>query len=292
MNARDDMVSLGFTVTTIVLVILTTIIPVSCNRFDQADITTNLLKFTLYSIVWFLNRRMRLSERVVSIQYLKSMEILYSYDDSEQNHLLCGVKHDRVFIKKRKKTCQLTSNNNTARRNGNRLLSHHETSEECDSVAHYVGMAGYAGTMDQSCSSTHLIPKPLFKNLDNLCHNVIHHNNPGSTSRAYKGKVDDGMARNFACQLRNLKKIHGIHNRFNSFFSWKHRLYDSEIQNIFDLSKTLWILNICPVFLLFVFLEYLLLNYHTHTNIKELKCLIQHVKVMRHVQYASGRSLK
>lgn len=258
MNARNNLVSLAFTVTTIVLVILTTLIPVSCNQFNAADINMHLIKFTLYSIVWFLNRRKRLSERVLSLQYLRSIQILYSYEDNQQNHLLCGVKH-----KRRKAGCVSQVNR--------------RCQDECDDIAYFI----------YECSEEALIPKPLFNNLDLLYNSVIQQKNATATSRIYYNKVDEEKARHFASQIRNLQKIHGIHHRFNSFFSWKHRLYDSEIQNIFDLSKTLWILNVCPLFLIFVFLEYFLLNYHIHWNIKELKCLIQRVKVMRHIQCAT-----
>ena len=263
MNARDDIVSMGFTVTTIVLVTLTTLIPVSCNQLNQRDINTNLLKFTLYSIVWFLNKRMRLTERVLSMQYLKSIRILYTYDDYQHNHLLCGVRHVAWDIQKKKKTSVL------------RLHKHQHYGDECDTIASFI---------KYNDEETSLIPRPLFNNLDTLCGGVIAHYNPTTTSRHYHNRTDDTKARNFACQLRNLQKIQRIHQRHNHFFSWKHRLYDSEIQNIFDLTKTLWILNVCPLFLLFVFVEYLLLNYYIHRNIKELILLIQRVKVMRHIK--------
>lgn len=262
MNARNNFVSLAFTIMTIALVIFTTLIPISCNQLNRQDINTNLLKFTLYSIVWFLNRRMRLSERVLSLQYLKSIQILYSYDDHHQNHLLCGAKH-----------------RNRKRISSHGRQQHQHCQDECDDIAYFI----------YECSEeAALIPRPLFNKLDILYHNVIGRANPNATSRIYHNRADEVKARNFACQIRNLQKIHGIHHRFNHFFSWKHRLYDSEIQNIFDLSKTLWILNVCPAFLLFIFLEYILLSYHIHWNIKELKCLISRVKVMRYIQGSSS----
>ena len=263
MNARNYVVSLGFTMVAIVLMIFTTLIPISCNQFNQSDVNSNLLKFTIYSIIWFNNRRKRLTEQVLAAQYLKGMQILYSYDDNQQNHLLCGVKHAK---KKRKK-------------------KHHQhrarhCADECDEIACFL------------CEeeSRRLIPRPLFDRLGTLSCSVIRPNY--MSSRTYTGRVDGEKARNFVCQLRNIKKIHAIHSQFNErgllgdFFSWKNRSYDLEIQNIFDLTKTLWILNVCPIFLVFVFLEYILLNYHIHWNIKELTCLIQRIKVMSHIRHS------
>lgn len=258
MNARNNAISIAFTVTTIVLVIFTTLIPTSCNQLNVADFNTHLIKFTLYSIVWFLNRRMRLSERILSIHYLRSIQILYTYEDTHQKHLLCGVTH-----KKRRKQFNYRG-----------TLNRH-CHDECDEIDYFINEC----TLEEA-----LIPRPLFDKLDLLCNSVIMQKNPQGSSRLYRDRVDEVKARHHASQIRNVQKIHHIHHEYNHFFSWKHRLYDPEIQNIFDLSKTLWILNVCPLFLLFVLLEYFLLNYHIHWNIKELKCLIRHVKVMRHIQ--------
>lgn len=268
MNARSYAVSMGFSVLAIVLMIFTTLIPISCNQFNQSNVNSNLFKFTLYSIVWFNNRRKRLTEQVLSTQYLKGMQILYSYEDNQQNHLLCGVKHAK---KKRKKKHT---------HQPQQRLRH--CADECDDIACFL-------CEEQSRC---LIPRPLFDRLDTLSCSVIR---PVYMSRrAYSGRVDGEKARDFVCQLRNIKKIHAIHSQFNErgllgdLFSWKNRSYDTEIQNIFDLTKTLWILNVCPIFLVFVLLEYILLNYHIHWNIKELTCLIQRIKVMSHIRCASN----
>lgn len=260
MNARHYWVSLIFTVVAIMLMIVTTLIPVSCNQFNQATVNTNLLKFTLYSIVWFLARRMRLTECVLIQQYHKSIEILYSYKDHQQNHLLCGVKHKNKRRKGTTNTC-------------------HHYHDECDDIARFI--------VDDSHS---FIPRTLFEKLDTLCHVVLKQHHPQKQEAGAPHKSEMERARRFASQLHNMKQVHAIHCEFSgkrwmgSLFSWKHRFYDYEMQNIFDLTKTLWILNICPVFLVFVFFEYFLIHYHIYWNIKELTCLIQRVKVMHHIR--------
>lgn len=264
MNARSWLVSVLFTGLAIVLMIFTTLIPISCNQFNQANVNTNLLKFTVYSVIWFNNRRKRLTEQVLATQYRKGMRILYSYDDHQQNHLLCGVQHHHhhhPYKQKKKK------NKNKSK--------HRHLADQCDDIACFLCQDG--------CDS--LIPRPLFDSLERLSCAIIQPSD--MSSRAYQGRVDIEKARHFICQLRNVKKIHDIHTRFCEFFSWKNRSYDLEIQNIFDLTKTLWILNVCPIFLLFVFLEYILINYCIHSNIQELRCLIQRVKVMTHIRHAA-----
>lgn len=262
MNARSWLVSVLFTGLAIMLMIFTTLIPTSCNQFTQANVNTNLLKFTVYSVIWFNNRRKRLTEQVLVTQYRKGMHILYSYNDHQQNHLLCGVKHHHHPYNKLKK-----------KKYKPRYQQQH-LADQCDDIACFL--------CQEECDS--LVPRPLFDRLERLSCAIIQPSD--MSSRSYRGRADIERARHFVCQLRNVKKIHDIHTRFCDFFSWKNRSYDSEIQNIFDLTKTLWILNVCPIFLLFVFLEYILINYCIHSNIQELRCLIQRVKVMTHIRGA------
>lgn len=249
MNARHPKVSLFFTLISIVLMLITSLIPVACNQLTVEHANMNLLKFTLYSIVWFLNRRMRLSEYILSLNYLKSIRILYSYEDSQKKHLLCGVKHG-----KKKKT--------------RKKIAH-----ECDDIACFF-MEG-----DEDC----LIPRPLFENLDDLSRVILKQNKAC-------GNISQEKLRNFAWQSHNLIKIHEIHCNYNAkrwfgnFFSWKYRFYDLYILNLFDLAKTLWILNVCSIFLFFVLLEYFLLSYYISWNIEELQCLLKRVKVMSHIR--------
>jgi len=245
MNARHRLFSLCFTVLAIVLMIFTSLLPVSCNQLSAANANAHLLKFTLYSIVWFVNRRMRLTEHVLSMQYLKSIRMLYSYQDCHQNHLLCGAKHG----KKRRYVTQ---------------------SNPCDEVACFI-------EGDEDC----LVPCLLFHNLEELSKVVL---------KQKTRCMSQEKMRHVAWQSHQMLKIHQINCSYNAkrwfgnFFSWKHRCYDADMLNLFDLTKTLWILNVCPIFLVFVFLEYLLLLYHIAWNIQELQCLIERVKVMCHIR--------
>lgn len=236
MHAQRYAITVFFTIVAIGLMIITTLIPVSCNQFDHTNINTNLLKFTLYSIVWFVNRRMRLTEQVLTNQYIKSLHILYT-------HAHYTGDEDRIY---------------------------HNNAGEDD------------------CS----IPTILFKRLESLSHSIIQQQQRNKR----EGKNGIGIGRlsreevhkrtTFRAQLNNLARIHRIHREykekrwFGGFFSWKNRFYDTEVLNIFDLTKTLWILNVCPIFLVFTFIEYFLILYQTKRNIDELQRLIQVVELM------------
>lgn len=269
MNARNRIFSMFFTVLAIVLMIFTSLIPVSCNQLSVANANLNLLKFTLYSIVWFVNRRMRLTEHILFINYFKSIRILYSYQDCHQNHLLCGIKHNKTK-KKRINTATTTNNANTSYQR--------HCDDVCDDIAHFING-------DEDC----LIPRSLFNNLDELA-KVVLKQKPRCDKATGNAYVSTERVSQFAWQTHQMLKIHQIHCSFNAkrwfgnFFSWKHRSYNTDILNLFDLTKTFWILNVCPIFLVFVFIEYFLLLYHISWNIKELQCLIDRVEVMRHIR--------
>lgn len=277
MHAHSYVVSIFFTVLGIVLMIFTTLVPIACNQIDVASANTQLIKVTLYSIIWFHNRRRRLTEEGLSAQYYKSIRILYSYEDCQQNHLLCGVKHHKKHKKNYK---SITSNSRILPKKGGKAMQQHCT-DTCDDIAWFMG-----GEEDEC-----LIPRPLFQNLDELCRVVIKQHRPRCEKAAITA---NDKVRNFAWQLHQMIKIQQINHTFNdkrwfgNFFSWKHRFYDTDMLNLFDLTKTLWILNVCPIFLLFVPLEYCLITCHINWNIEELRCLIERVKVMSHIQCGSA----
>lgn len=232
MHARHYGISVFFTIVAIGLMIVTSLIPVSCNQFGPLTINTNMLKFTLYSIVWFVNRRMRLTEQVLVTQYLKSLRILYGH----AYHAEGKYPHDLI--------------------------------------------------VDDSKHVDHSIPTILFEKLERLSESIVQRKKREGKTRGRMTRDEIHSYTTFRAQLHNMTRIHRIHREykatrwFGGFFSWKHRFYDTEIQNIFDLTKTLWILNVCPVFLVFSFIEYLLILYQTKWNINELRRLIQVVELM------------
>jgi hypothetical protein len=271
MTSSHYIVSVLFTIVAIVLMIFTTLVPISCNQFNQSNLNENLLKFTLYSIVWFVNRRQRLTELVLTSEYLHGIHILYTYQDDCAQHLLCGAvhhKHKKSSPQNKKKP--------------------HNTIGECDEIANFI-------VNESSCS----IPKLLFQKLERLHLSVTRFKEKEKEKmeqqQQKKHKQQQQQQQNaeirkrnymFNLQLSNMIKICGIHQRykerrwFGGFFSWKYRAYDTELLNIFDLTKTLWILNVCPLFLVFVFIEYILILYHSKLNIDELRSLICVVKLM------------
>lgn len=275
MLARNYFISMFFTILAIVLMIFTSLVPVSCNQLNAVNANTNLIKFTFYSMIWFLNRRKHLSEQCLCAQYFKSFRILYSYEDCRQKHLLCGVKHTKNSNKYRTKKKYTTT-----------TLRH--TEDVCDDISCFI-------EGDQDC----LIPRPLFDNLEELCKVVLNHRarcEKAAATAISNNNINtehDHNVRHFAWQLHQIIKIQQINRSYNerrwfgNFFSWKHRFYDTDILHLFDLTKTIWILNVCPIFLLFVPLEYFLMTSHTSWNIQELQCLIERVKVMSHIRFRS-----
>lgn len=120
------------------------------------------------------------------------------------------------------------------------------------------------------------VPLQLFRSLDELMGRVKEY-------RARRKRQQQRL-REFDIQLESLTRIYEIHLHCcqTSWFSWKSRSYDASLLFVFDLSATLWILVVCPWFLLLIALQFPLLFYGLWRTLEELRAVTKFLKFMRH----------
>ncbi len=78
-DARLFLLSVLFKGVAVALLLVVPLVPISCNQFNLSDVGLVVLKFSLFVLTWFLQRRQRLTEALLSNEYLKSMAILRGY---------------------------------------------------------------------------------------------------------------------------------------------------------------------------------------------------------------------
>ncbi len=303
-NSRNIFVSYLSTIVSLVLMIGVTLIPISCNQFTLVNVNINLLKFTLYCIIWIINKQMRLTETVLSNEYQKSINLIYFYMDKRQgkdlddrlisNGTYEPEEEDKTGVNQHQKVVdygyQFYPSNSTAPYSYNN---------------HYKHQTPVPPQKKSYAPSKPLVneePVKIFKTLERLDTNIRERNdkkyrelfNSSNTSTPQNRKkkapsapkilTNDDMI--FNAILAHLLLIYEVHQKstdgrwLNSFFSWKNRFYDANLQNIYDLTRTIWILNVCPSFLAFIIIEYLIIIYNIRWNKNELAKIMEMTKSM------------
>ncbi len=316
-NARSRWVSLLASVISLLLMIGATLIPISCNQFDPANVNLNLVKFTLYCIIWLINKQMRLTEIVLSNQYRRSIEWVMAYRYKRVAH---RDALDELIYRNTSDEIELYGGDGTTQ--------YMSTLEEESHYYYYYQPQGVTKPVVPQAtsgrpSSSDEQPLHIFRTLERLQVNIKERNDKkirelvGGGSGKKKGNqknqkrslsVPAQLTREdieFNAILAHLLMISDVHRRsvegrwLNSFFSWKNRFYDASLQNIYDLTRTIWILNVCPGFLAFILLEYLFIIYNIRYNKIELAEVMIRAKSMsfiykkelaRHQQFSGVKS--
>jgi hypothetical protein len=73
LDARSQPLVLAALCLVVALIVAALLLPLSCNQFTFIDYNILLLKFTLFNIVWYYQRYLRLTERVLLDTYLRLM---------------------------------------------------------------------------------------------------------------------------------------------------------------------------------------------------------------------------
>lgn len=80
MDSKNYYISFVFTLFSMLSIVFILFIPVPCNQFNFMDVHIFIIKITLYNIVSFLNRYLRLSENLLICNYKTAISVLLSYD--------------------------------------------------------------------------------------------------------------------------------------------------------------------------------------------------------------------
>lgn len=228
-------------------------IPVSCNQFRFVDINVLIIKITFYNIIWLMNRYMRFTENVLESEYKKCFDILKDYDIT--------------FTKKQKKK----SASSNKRENGPELDLITASKEELMTLS----------------------PRHLFETIQHIgCKlnqkDLVFKSDPSKLSTLIRFK-NKKASNNFnaSSQISLIQKIHTIAMCYardlwgTRLISWKNNpIYNDLVNYLIDISRTIWILAICPVYLFIVIFFILWLLYYIRVNANELKHVLLIRKVM------------
>jgi len=231
-DARHYVAAILFKTAAILLLLLVPIVPITCNQFLFNELGISLLKLLLFVVIWFVQRRLRLMEKALANEYLKTIALLRSY--AQYRLLFEGTTTT--------------------------------TEEEDDDLS---------------------IPVNLFRHLDELLWRVDEYKKKRRRHGARRAGGGGEQDCEFDIQLGALFKVYDIHKdtgEQRGFFSWKNRHYDNTLLFVLDLSSTIWILTICPLFLFFVAVQFLLLFYNLSRTLQELRAVDKNVKFMEAVQ--------
>ena len=231
----------------IILAILIFLVPIACNRFQLMSIEVLVLKITLYNIVWNMNRFKRITEDDIGDNYAKALEIMKNYIPGAQNQKAVSMPRPRRRYA-----------NEEERETAERLRELSHTVREPSQIFHQVATMSAVLRKRPQAGGGGGRPPPRTEHLPTR----------QEVQRPY--------------QISQFEQLSKINRKYSSycFFSWKNRSYNDRIIYLIDLSRTIWILAICPIYLFLVLLFLLWLAYYIRINISELEDTNKTLSVM------------
>ncbi len=244
------------------LIIFVPVVPITCNQFLLQTADINIIKLSLFITMWLVYRRLRLTEIVISNEYMKSIAILKSY--SEYKNIFENSSSSTKSTKKPKKAAKIMKND--------------DDDDNNDSE------------MEDSVKIDYTIPSNLFSEIERH-HRSLTIGRVNNKKRSNDSAMTMMMTTptpkdtTFEVQLKKFLEIHDIHRLHydNKYFSWKNRYYDTQLLFILDLASTIWILTVCPLYLFFIAIQFVVLLYNiTETN-TELQTLEMKISFMDYI---------
>ena len=235
-NSTNYYLSIVIKTIGLVLLLFVPIIPITCNQFLLQTVDINIIKLSLFIIIWLIYRRLRLIEIVISNEYMKSIAILKSYSE-----------YKSIF----ENTPQSTKKEKKKVVDGDVLFS--------------------VGMIEEPVKIDYTIPSNLFSEIER--HNLLADEYVNNSNNNKKRNRDESSVNTmFEVQLRNFLQIHEIHRSHydKKYFSWKNRYYETQLLFILDLASTIWILTVCPLYLFFIAIQFVVLLYNITESNTEL----------------------
>ncbi len=244
-NATNYYLSVVIKVIGIVLLLFVPVVPITCNQFLLQTIDINIIKLTLFIIIWFIYRRLRLIEIVISNEYMKSIAILKSYSN-----------YKAIFE---------TPHSNTTVTTKGKMYNNEHNIGDPDSIL--------SGSIDYT------IPRNLFSELTRM--NTLIMTTKLPQQEPSKNNNKNNLL-SFSRQIENFSDIYKIHRKHSDdkYFTWKNRYYDKQLLFILDLASTIWILTVCPFYLFFITIQFVILLYNISESDSELRSVLKVVKFM------------
>lgn len=264
-DTKNYYLSFIFRGISVTLTILIFLVPIACNRFKLMSVEVLILKITLYNIAWNMNRFKRITEGLIGDNYSKGITIIKSFITTHpvvptRNNL---TSRRRLQQQQQQRQRQLR---NKKKRRGDDSESEDESSssssEESDESESDDEMRGL--TLRQTKS-----PQIIFQQIDNISADIKKRNKKQERQQIPQ-------------QINNFESLSKTNRKYRAgcLFSWKYRSYNNAIIYLIDISRTAWILAICPIYLFIVVLLLLWLAYYIRINIKELEATSNTISIM------------
>ena len=250
-NSTNYYLSIIIKILGMILLLFLPVIPITCNQFLLQTLDINIIKLSLFIIMWLIYRRLRLTEIVISNEYMKSVAILKSY-------------------------------------------SHYKSIFESSSSSSSSNKKNYdieQGEDEGSLIIDYTIPSNLFSEI--IRHGVLTDNHvaDGGGINKKKNKPTTATSATFEVQLTNFQEVCRIHRHHSErrYFSWKNRYYDTQLLFILDLASTIWILTVCPLYLFFIAIQFVVLLYNITETTTELRSLEKKISFMDYIWEMGNR---
>jgi hypothetical protein len=144
----------------------------------------------------------------------------------------------------------------------------------------------------KNLTSMTISPYELFSTLSEISQkinkpNVIFKSRPETSTLTKKIPQMKRNDFNATSQVNLIQLITNIASDYYKDFwltrlvSWKNRYYREVINYVIDIARTIWILTICPIYLIFVGIVILWILYYIRINSNELKQVLLIRKVMK-----------
>lgn len=237
-NTRNYCLAFLFKTLTVLTTVVLFVVPLACNRFRLISTPVLILKLTLYNLAWNMNRFM------VDTQ----CDIVGNYNKA--GHIIEMIGNNTV------------PSHHTPRR---RRVSHYDNEDdgddsdtdeddgddEEDEIVHY----------SDDSRPRRLVPINVFRALEKT-NRKARHLAPTTRRLTIEQKVHTEQLGYFSSLYKTSRKY-----RPSCFWSWRYRGHDDAVS---DLTRTVWILAICPLYLFVAVIFLFILAYYIRRNQLEL----------------------
>lgn len=241
-NTRNYCLAFLFKTLTVMTTVVLFVVPLACNRFRLMSTPVLILKLTLYSLAWNMNRFMIDTQNDIVGNYNKAGRIMRMTRYDTQS----------MALRPRASHYEEDSGDDSASENETTMNSDDEDyGGDDDDDDDYT--AGYR--------SRRLTPIKVFRGLDKT-NKEARRLTPTNRRLTAEQKI----------QVQQLSYFSGLYKtsreyRPSCFWSWRYRGYDDAVS---DLTRTVWILAICPLYLFVVVIFLFILAYYIRRNQLEL----------------------
>ena len=265
-DLRNYWVSVLFGLATGALLLVAVLVPTNCSRFQLLDLNMLILKVTLYNLVWYLNHHRRITEDIVANNYMLTMRSLVPTLRALATPT--SRKEERLMRELDERSATPVNLFDRLRR----LLRYTEKLDE---------KAECARPTSSPSRTRRLRVRALDADSGDESESSSDDEEDMGEDESLEALQRRGRARALCEQSRELRKLQRVNDAFynNTWFvhwlSWKNRAYNRHALRMLDLARTVWILLVCPWFLLAVAPEVLWLLWHIRINEAELQATAQ-----------------